>query len=38
MAHLYINFLDNLEQGLGGKAWGGEEFYTASLQAQVQGW
>ena len=36
MAHLYINFLDNLEQGLGSKAWGGEEFYTASLQAQYE--
>ena len=36
MAYLYINFLDNLEQGLGSKAWGGEEFYTASLQAQYE--
>lgn len=34
MGYLYLNFIDNLEQGLGDKPWGREEFYTASLNDQ----
>lgn len=34
MAYLYLNFTDNLEQGLGDKTWGKEEVYTASLNEQ----
>ena len=36
MAYLYLNFVDNLDMGLGGKAWGRDDFYTNSLNEQYE--
>lgn len=36
MANLYLNFVDNLEVGLGDKAWGRDDFYTSSLTEQYE--
>lgn len=36
MAYLYLNFVDNLEAGLGSKAWGRDDFYTNSLNEQYE--
>lgn len=36
MAYLYLNFVDNLEVGLGSKAWGRDDFYTNSLNEQYE--
>lgn len=36
MGYLYLNFIDNLESGLGGKAWGRDDFYTNSLNEQYE--
>ena len=34
MAYLYLNFVDNLDKGLGDKAWGRNDFFTQSLNDQ----
>lgn len=36
MAYLYLNFLDNLDKGLGDKAWGRNDFFTQSLNEQYE--
>ena len=36
MAYLYLNFMDNMEVGLGSKAWGRDDFYTTSLIEQYE--
>ncbi|MCR4661562.1 MAG: AAA family ATPase [Clostridia bacterium] len=36
MAYLYLNFIDNMEVGLGSKAWGRDDFYTSSLSKQYE--
>lgn len=36
MAYLYLNFLDNLDKGLGDKAWGRNDFFTQSLNEQYK--
>ena len=36
MGYLYINFLDNLNNGLGEKYWGKDDFYTTSLTEQYE--
>ena len=36
MGYLYLNFIENLESGLGGKAWGRDDFYTNSLNEQYE--
>ena len=36
MGYLYLNFIDNLESGLGSKAWGRDDFYTNSLNEQYE--
>ena len=36
MAYLYLNFVDNLDSGLGDKAWGRNDFFTQSLHDQYE--
>ena len=36
MAYLYLNFVDNLDKGLGDKAWGRNDFFTQSLNDQYE--
>lgn len=36
MGYLYLNFIENLESGLGSKAWGRDDFYTNSLNEQYE--
>ena len=36
MAYLYLNFVDNLDKGLGDKAWGKNDFFTQSLNDQYE--
>lgn len=36
MSYLYLNFVDNLDKGLGDKAWGKNDFFTQSLTDQYE--
>ena len=36
MSYLYLNFVDNLDMGLGDKAWGRNDFFTQSLNDQYE--
>ena len=36
MAYLYLNFLDNLDKGLGDKSYGKKDFFTQSLNEQYE--
>lgn len=36
MSYLYLNFVDNLDMGLGDKAWGRNDFFTQSLTDQYE--
>ena len=36
MSYLYLNFVDNLDKGLGDKAWGKNDFFTQSLNDQYE--
>lgn len=36
MAYLYLNFVENLDKGLGDKAWGRNDFFTRSLNDQYE--
>ena len=36
MAYLYLNFVDNLDKGLGDKFWGRSDFFTQSLNDQYE--
>ena len=36
MSYLYLNFVDNLDKGLGDKAWGRNDFFTQSLNDQYE--
>lgn len=36
MSYLYLNFVENLDKGLGDKAWGKNDFFTQSLNDQYE--
>ena len=36
MSYLYLNFVENLDKGLGDKVWGRNDFFTQSLNDQYE--
>ena len=36
MSYLHLNFVENLDKGLGDKAWGRNDFFTQSLNDQYE--